>query len=107
MLDCFTLRDNFHAVQTAEIVRRRIALVLDERGIKKLRFAKEAGRKAPWVTMFLNGERPFPFDRIDEIARFLHLTAETLIAPLSAEEVRRSSELLNEPAQPKRSKGGR
>jgi len=82
------------AVRTDEVVRRRIAILLSDRGIMKNRFAKAADRTASWVPMFLRGERPFPFERIDEVASFFQHTPEMLVAPLSDEEVKRSSDAL-------------
>jgi hypothetical protein len=77
-------------VQTKEVVRRRIALLLAEREIKKQGFAKAAKRSPSWVPMFLRGERPFPFERIDEVALFFQHTPEAFIAPLTDDEVTRS-----------------
>jgi transcriptional regulator with XRE-family HTH domain len=90
------------AVRTNEVVRRRIAVLLADRGIKKQAFAKAAARAPSWVAMFLRGERPFPFERIDEVARFFQYTPETLVAPLTDEEVKRSSEALKEFRRPTR-----
>jgi hypothetical protein len=60
----------------------------------KNRFAAAAQRTPSWVPMFLRGDRPFPFDRIDEVAKFFQHSPENLIAPLTDEEVKRSSEAL-------------
>lgn len=93
LLAVFTARDTVGLVQTAEIVRRRIAVLIEERGVKKNRFAKAAKRPPSWVSAFLGGTRPFPFERIDEIAKFFQLETDRLIAPLTDEERRASSAL--------------
>lgn len=88
--------DSVQVVQTKEVVRRRVAMLLAEREIKKQGFAKAAGRTPSWVPMFLHGKRPFPFERIDEVAKFFQHTTEALIAPLTEEEVTRSDEALKQ-----------
>ncbi len=82
------------AVKTDEVVRRRIAILILDRGILKHRFAKAAGRSASWVSMFMRGARPFPFEKIDEVAAFFQHTPEKLVAALSDEDVKRSTEAL-------------
>jgi len=84
------------AVRTDEIIRRRIAVLIADRGIMKHRFAKAADRTPSWVPMFLRGERPFPIDRMDDVAKFFQYTPERLIAPLTDEELKRSTEALRQ-----------
>lgn len=91
---CATESDSVHGVRTNEVVRRRVVLLLEDRAIKKQGFAKAADRTPSWVPMFLRGDRPFPFERIDEVAAFFQHTPEALIAPLTDDEVQRSVELL-------------
>jgi hypothetical protein len=67
-------------------------MLLAERQIKKQGFAQAADRTPSWVPMFLRGKRPFPFERIDEVATFFQHTAEGFIAQLTNEEVKRSDE---------------
>lgn len=93
---CAVVSGSVLVVRTNEVVRRRVAILLSERGIMKHRFAQAAKRTASWVPMFLRGERPFPFDRIDEVAAFFQHTPEALIVSLTDEEVKRSSELLKQ-----------
>jgi len=62
----------------------------------KYRFARAAERAPSWVSMFLRGERPFPIKRIDDVAKFFQYTAERLIAPLTDEELKRSTEALKQ-----------
>lgn len=86
--------DSVDGVRTNEVVRRRVAMLLADRSIKKQGFAKAADRTPSWVPMFLRGERPFPFDRIDEVATFFQHTPEAFIAPLTDAEKKRSDEAL-------------
>jgi len=86
--------DSVGVVRTEEIVRRRVAMLLHEREIKKQGFARAAKRTPSWVPMFLRGIRPFPFARIDEVAIFFQYTPEQFIAPLTDEEVKRSDDAL-------------
>ena len=88
--------DSVLGVRTNEVVRRRVAMLLAERAIKKQGFAKAADRTPSWVPMFLRGDRPFPFERIDEVATFFQHTPEQFIAPLTDEEVKRSDEALKQ-----------
>src|ERR1043166_952697 len=88
--------DSVLGVRTNEVVRRRVAMLLAERAIKKQGFAKAADRTPSWVPMFLRGDRPFPFERIDEAERFFQHTPEQFIAPLTDEEVKRSDEALKQ-----------
>jgi hypothetical protein len=88
--------DSVPDVRTNEVVRRRVALLLAERAIKKQGFAKAAARTPSWVPMFLRGKRPFPFDRIDEVASFFQHSPEALIAQLTDDEVKRSDEALKQ-----------
>jgi hypothetical protein len=93
---CAAENDSVPGVRTNEVVRRRVVILLTERAIKKQGFAKAADRTPSWVPMFLRGERPFPFERIDEVAAFFQHTPEALIAALTDEEVARSSDLLKQ-----------
>ena len=94
VMDYFTLRDNFCLMRTDETVRRRGALLLHERGIRNNAFAVAADRKPSWVSMFLRGTRPFPFERIDEVAEFFQSTPVKFVAPLTKGEIERASEAL-------------
>lgn len=94
LLERFTERDIFGSLKTPEILRRRIALLMDQNGTKQLKFATVVGRKPSWVSMFLRGDRPFPLDSIDDVAKFYHCSVEALLAPLDPQEVKRSNELL-------------
>lgn len=91
---CAAAGDTVEDVRTNEVVRRRVAMLLAERAIKKQGFAKAAGRTPSWVPMFLHGKRPFPFARIDEVAAFFQHTPEAFIAQLTNEEVKRSDDAL-------------
>ncbi len=88
------MRDIFSTMETAEILRRRIISLLRDRGHKQCKFGEVVGRGPAWVSMFLRGERPFPFDRIDDVAKFFHNSVDMMLAPLTAEELKRSSESL-------------
>ena len=61
-------------VNAEERLRARIAWLLQEYGTKHVRFAKAAGRKGPWASMYLKGKRSFPLDRLDSVAQLFHLT---------------------------------
>lgn len=86
--------DNVRDVQTKEVVRRRIAMLIVERAIKIRGFAMAAGRSTSWASMFLRGKRKFSFDRIDEVAAFFQHRPEAIIAPLTPDEVKRSDDAL-------------
>lgn len=90
-----------------EVVRRRVALLLFERDIRKQGFARAAARTPAWVPMFLRGDRPFPFERIDEIAAFFQHTSLTFIAPLTDEEAHRSAVALKQLVKPVRARARR
>lgn len=95
--DAYTAEsDSVEIVRTNEVVRRRVALLLVDGSIKKQGFAKAADRAASWVAMFLRGERPFPFERMDEIAVFFQRTPDALIAPLTELEKKRSDDALKQ-----------
>ena len=92
-LDLFTQGDNFSSVDSDEILRRRIVLLMEAKGTKQTKLAHAARRGPSWASMFLRGDRGFPMESLADVAALLDRTIEQMFAPLSHEEANRSAEL--------------
>ena len=63
-----------------ERLRLQILRLIEERGVLRKRFGEAAGRGSAWATAYLKGDRKFPLDRLDQVAKFFGTTSETLLA---------------------------